>query len=96
MMNFNIVGKIKIRDYAVAITQPKADSYTWMEVYEYDGKRYVKKFDGNSQYLFDIDDFHRNEYGIRCKEKHCPRIVTKEMQFPKFYTNMYSELPEIE
>lgn len=96
MMNFKLIGKIKIRDHAVAITQPKSDSYAWIPVYEYDGKRYIKKFDKHDEYLFDIDDFYKNEYGIRYKEKHRPKVITRQMTFSKFYTNMYDELPEIE
>lgn len=97
-MTITIIGKAKLRDHAIAIQHPEPNSYSFKPVYQINGvKGFIKSY-GNNLHFFPLDDFHRNEYNIRSKEKHYPRRLKHEevVALPKFYTNMLADLKEVD
>ena len=98
MMNITIIGKAKLRDHAVEITQPRPDSFSYMPVYEFNGIQGFIKQTNTGLSFFPLSDFYRNEYGVRTKHTHAPyRLTNAEIKaMPNFYTNMLDELKEID
>ena len=97
-----LIGKVKLADRVAALAMnsektPNGTEYTWEPVYKLaNGDNGLIQWDGPRQVFKPLDDFEKNQEGIRTRPRHYCRSITREEQknIPN-YSNDKDELKEI-